>query len=116
MQVARASRRSATISPARIREDPRLGLGAWRRQPEVLLTMKIIFIIIWLTMLRNRHPPEITDCPRTRLAQGDLAAVDACGCGMLQLHIGALTLRMASCALEELASTLNDAVVAHARH
>ena len=64
---------------------------------------------------RHRHPPDVTDCPRTRLVQGDLAAVDACGCGMLQVHIGALTLRMAACALEELANTLNDAVVAHAR-
>jgi hypothetical protein len=64
---------------------------------------------------RHRHPPDVTDCPRRRLAQGDLAAVDACGCGMLQVHIGALTLRLAPCALEELASTLNDAVAAHDR-
>jgi hypothetical protein len=64
---------------------------------------------------RTLLPAEPTDCRRTRLVQGDLAAVDACSCGMLQLHIGALTLRMAACALEELAATLNEAVVAHAR-
>lgn len=64
---------------------------------------------------KHQHPPESTDCPRTRLAQGGLAAVDACRCGMLQVHIGALTLRMAPCALLELASTLNHAVTAHAR-
>ena len=63
----------------------------------------------------HQHPPESTDCPRTRLAQGTLAAVDACRCGMLQVHLGALTLRMAPCALSELAETLNQAVAAHAR-
>jgi hypothetical protein len=63
----------------------------------------------------NQHPPESTDCRRTRLAQGSLAAVDACLCGMLQVHLGALTLRMAPCALAELAHTLNQAVAAHAR-
>lgn len=61
----------------------------------------------------NNHPPEQADCPKTRLAKGALAAVDACECGMLQVHIGALTLRMAPCALAELARTLNRAVAAH---
>lgn len=64
---------------------------------------------------QHQHPPESTDCPRTRLAQGSLAVVDACQCGMLQVHLGALTLRMAPCALTELAHTLNQAVAAHAR-
>jgi hypothetical protein len=64
---------------------------------------------------KHQHPPESTDCPRTRLAQGALAAVDACRCGMLQVHLGALTLRMAPCALSELAETLNQAVGAHAK-
>lgn len=63
----------------------------------------------------EHHPPESTDCPRTRLAQGSIASVDACQCGMLQVHLGALTLRMAPCALAELAHTLNQAVAAHAR-
>ena len=64
---------------------------------------------------QHQHPPESTDCPRTRLAQGALAAVDACRCGMLQVHLGALTLRVASCALAELAHTLNQAVAAYGR-
>lgn len=64
---------------------------------------------------QHQHPPESTECPRTRLAQGALAAVDACRCGMLQVHLGALTLRMAACALAELAHTLNLAVAAHGR-
>jgi hypothetical protein len=64
---------------------------------------------------QHQHSPESTDCPRTRLAQGALAAVDACRCGMLQVHLGALTLRLAPCALTELANTLNQAVAAHCR-
>ncbi len=63
----------------------------------------------------HQHPPESTDCPRTRLAEGKVAAVDTCQCGMLQVHLGAFTLRMAPCALAELARTLNHAVAAHAR-
>lgn len=63
----------------------------------------------------HHHPPEQADCPRTRLAEGSLVAVDACQCGMLQLHLGAMTLRMAPCALAELADTLNRAVAAHGR-
>jgi hypothetical protein len=63
----------------------------------------------------HQHPPEAADCPRTRLAEGRLAAVDACQCGMLQVHLGALTLRMAPCALAELANTLSQAVAAHSR-
>lgn len=61
------------------------------------------------------NPTESTDCPRTRLAQGDFAAVDACRCGTVQVHLGALTLRLAPCALAELAGTLNQALAAHAR-
>ena len=63
----------------------------------------------------HQHPPNSPDCPRIRLAQGSLAAVDTCQCGMLQVHLGALTLRMAPCALAELARTLHHAVAAHAR-
>lgn len=62
-----------------------------------------------------QHPPITEDCPRVRLAQGPLAAVDACECGMLQLHLGAVTLRMAPCALAELESTLREALAEHAR-
>lgn len=64
---------------------------------------------------QHQHPPELNDCPRTRLVSGSLVAVDACQCGMLQVHIGAFTLRLAPEALSELASALNRALVAHAR-
>jgi hypothetical protein len=49
------------------------------------------------TRKQHQHPPEAADCPRSRLAEGRLAAVDTCECGMLQVHVGALTLRMAPC-------------------
>lgn len=64
--------------------------------------------------MKHRHRADQPGCPRTRLAEGALAAVDTCECGMLQLHIGALTLRMAPCALSELVGTLTEAVEAHA--
>lgn len=64
---------------------------------------------------QDAHPPLAADCPRVRLAEGPLAAVDACECGMLQLHLGAITLRMAPCALAELESTLRKALAEHAR-
>jgi hypothetical protein len=64
---------------------------------------------------QQQHQPEPTECPRTRLVRGSVAFVDACQCGMLQLHIGALTLRLAPEALFELADTLNRAAIAHAR-
>jgi len=64
---------------------------------------------------RGAHPPLAEDCARVRLAEGPLAAVDACECGMLQLHLGAITLRLAPCALAELESTLQQALAEHAR-
>jgi hypothetical protein len=59
------------------------------------------------------HAPETDACPRVRLAQGGLASVDACQCGMLQLHLGALTVRMTPSALAELESTLRTALSEH---
>jgi len=59
------------------------------------------------------HPPDNDACPRVRLAQGALAAVDACRCGMLQVHLGALTVRMTPPALEELQRTLEIALREH---
>jgi len=49
-------------------------------------------------------------CRRTRLAESSVAAVDVCDCGVTHLHLGAVTLRLAPCALEELLSTLEQAV------
>ena len=54
--------------------------------------------------------PLGTDCRRTRLAESSIAAVDVCECGMMQLHIGAFTLRLAPRAVSELLSTLGQAV------
>jgi hypothetical protein len=62
---------------------------------------------------KPQHPPQQNECPKTRLAEGGLAAVDVCHCGMMQLHIGALTLRITPGALSELLSTLGQAVAAH---
>jgi hypothetical protein len=54
-----------------------------------------------------------TNCPRTRLAEGDIGSVDVCACGMWQLHIGAVTLRFAPAAVSELLSLLGQAVAEH---
>lgn len=63
-----------------------------------------------------KYPPrDDHQCARTRLAQGSLAAVDECECGMLQVHIGAMTLRMAACAMTELTETLHQALLEHKR-
>lgn len=50
-------------------------------------------------------------CHHTRLAHGDLAAVDACECGTLHMHLGAITLRLNEEALNELVGTLGYALV-----
>lgn len=64
------------------------------------------------------QPPEnyssADSCPRALLARGPLASVDVCRCGMLHLHLGALTIRLTPEALAELVTTLTTAVAAHA--
>ena len=54
-----------------------------------------------------------SDCPRTRLAENGLGAVDVCSCGMWQLHIGALTVRLTPGAVSELLGLLGTAVAEH---
>ena len=61
----------------------------------------------------NDHPRR-QRCRQTRLAESSVAAVDVCDCGILQVHVGAVTLRMAPCALAELLSTLEQAVAERA--
>jgi hypothetical protein len=56
------------------------------------------------------HPSQSNACTRKRIAESSIAAVDACDCGMLHLHIGAITLRLAPCAISELLATLGEAV------
>ncbi len=60
------------------------------------------------------HPTAGTRCKTTRLAESSVAAVDVCDCGMMQVHIGPITLRLAQCAVAELLSTLGQAVAMHA--
>lgn len=63
----------------------------------------------------NRHTlTEPSDCQRRRLAEGGIAAVDVCSCGMLQVHLGALSIRMDEGALSELVTTLRRALWEHA--
>ena len=59
--------------------------------------------------------PRFADlsCERVRLAEGDVAAVDRCDCGMFQLHVAAFTLRLAPEALASLLGTLGQAVAAN---
>ncbi len=60
---------------------------------------------------KNRHArPEPSDCTRRRLAEGGIASVDACSCGMLQIHLGALSVRMDEGAMFELVATLRRAL------
>jgi hypothetical protein len=60
------------------------------------------------------QPTSLNGCHRTRLIDGPLASVDACECGMMHLNIGAITLRLAPCAVSELLSTLGRAVAVQA--
>jgi hypothetical protein len=60
------------------------------------------------------HHDNRGTCSQTRLAESGVAAVDACSCGTLQLHIGPLTLRLAPCALSELRATVDRAITAYA--
>jgi hypothetical protein len=53
---------------------------------------------------------SLRECARTRIAESAIAAVDECECGMLQLHLGALTLRLTPPALAELWETLGCAM------
>lgn len=64
------------------------------------------------------RPSEMADedprCDLTRLAESSVAAIDRCACGVIQLHLGALTLRFAPSAAFELLATLGDAMTRHA--
>jgi hypothetical protein len=56
-----------------------------------------------------------SDGPQLRLAESSVAAVDVCECGMLLLHIGAMTLRLSPCAASELLRTLEQALTPHSK-
>jgi hypothetical protein len=69
-----------------------------------------------MTQKKRSHsfPTEAAGCTRQRLAEGDLAAVDVCSCGTLQVHIGALSLRLDEQALSELVVTFGRALAENA--
>jgi hypothetical protein len=62
---------------------------------------------------RSQHLAERQNCPRTRLAESAIGSVEVCSCGMWHLHVGALTLRLAPCAVSELLGLLGHAVAEH---
>ena len=63
----------------------------------------------------GHHDPSTgASCRRTRLAQSSVASVDRCQCGILQLHVGALTMRFEVGAAHELLGTLRRALEADA--
>ena len=66
--------------------------------------------------MKHASFPAIADqkCGRSRLAEGDVAAVDRCDCGMFQLHLAAVTLRLAPEALTSLYATRGRALAASA--
>lgn len=60
--------------------------------------------------LKSRHSQRSKQCPKKRLAESEVAAVDLCQCGMFQLHLGAVTVRFTRQAFHELQQTLMQAV------
>lgn len=63
---------------------------------------------------RSPFPPLESPCRRRRLAESAVAAVDVCDCGVMQVHVGTLTLRLEPRAARELAATLDAALTRHA--
>lgn len=62
----------------------------------------------------SSYPTPSQRCAQTRLAEGSIAAVDMCRCGVLQLHFCAVTLRMDHATLSELLAVLGHAVAEYA--
>ena len=52
----------------------------------------------------------VSPCMRSRLAESDVATVDLCDCGMIHLHMGPFSVRMAPDALRCLVQTLASAI------
>ena len=67
-----------------------------------------------MTESNNHRSSRVSDtCTRRRLAESGLVAVDVCDCGMMQLHVGALSLRITPESATELLATLGQAVAAY---
>ena len=67
-----------------------------------------------MKLFESAEHPLRQRCRQTRLAESSVAAVDICDCGVMQVHVGAVTLRIAPCALAELLTTLEHAVTERA--
>lgn len=65
-------------------------------------------------MHRNKRFEYGSDGSRARLAEGSVGAVDVCDCGMMLLHVGAVTLRLSPSTASELSRTLSQALTAFA--
>jgi hypothetical protein len=55
----------------------------------------------------------LRECQKTRLAEGSVASVDLSDCGVIYVHLAAITIRLSPQALSELVSTLGEAVALH---
>lgn len=69
----------------------------------------MILIIVLKMIPETRPETQDTSCRRQRLSQRGPFLVEACGCGMLHLTFGFLTLRIAPQALDALCATLLEA-------
>lgn len=52
-----------------------------------------------------------TQCTSTCLASHGSFTVERCSCGWISVHVGAMTLRLESAAMEQLATILGEAAV-----
>lgn len=64
----------------------------------------------WSLMPLNPPRHSSKSCHSSRLAESSVAAVDACTCGSVQLHMAAVTIRLTPAATYELLETLQNAI------
>lgn len=63
----------------------------------------------------HAHPENepLRECQKTRLAESSVAAVDVSECGVMHVHLAAVTIRLSPQAMAELLSTLGEAIAMH---
>ena len=66
--------------------------------------------------MSNENAEGKAGCRHFDLAKSSVGSVAVCECGMIHLHMGALTLRFTATAFAELRGTLDRAQVEHDRH
>jgi hypothetical protein len=69
----------------------------------------LILIIVFKMNSETTREARETPCRRQTLSQHGPFTVEACGCGMVHLTFGFLTLRIAPSALDALCATLLEA-------